>query len=211
MRTPPAPGMWRSYARLRGTPLRELPAFLFDLSREYGPVVEFRVPWRRFYFINDPAVIKELLITHQQHLVKSEGTRAMRALLGEGLVTSEEPLHRRMRRIVQPAFHKERIAGYAQTMRNYAQAWNPPADAFDMHAEMMELTLRIASKTLFGVDAGAHADRVGAALQEVVTVFPEVLGPLGAIKRRLPFPQTRRFRRARRSLDEIVFGLIAQR
>jgi len=203
--------MWRSYARLRGTPLRELPAFLFDLSREYGPVVEFRVPWRRFYFINDPAVIKELLITHQQHLVKSEGTRAMRALLGEGLVTSEEPLHRRMRRIVQPAFHKERIAGYAQTMRNYAQAWNPPADAFDTHAQMMELTLRIASKTLFGVDAGEEAQRVGAALKEVVTIFPDVLGPFGALRRLLPFGPMARFRKARKALDEIVLRIITQR
>jgi cytochrome P450 len=80
-----------------------------------------------------------------------------------------------------------------------------------MHAQMMELTLRIASKTLFGVDAGAQADRVGAALHEVVTIFPDVLGPFGAIKRRLPFPATRRFREARRVLDEIVLDLIAQR
>jgi cytochrome P450 len=95
-------------------------------------------------------------------------------------------------------------------MREYAQAWRPPVGAFDMHAQMMELTLRIASKTLFGVDARTQADRVGAALHEVVTIFPDVLGPFGAIKRRLPFPATRRFRSARRVLDEIVLDLIAQ-
>jgi cytochrome P450 len=116
-----------------------------------------------------------------------------------------------MRRVVQPAFHRERIADYARTMREYARAWQPLAGAFDMHAQMMELTLRIASKTLFGVDAGAQADRVGAALHEVVTIFPDVLGPFGAIKRRLPFPATRRFRKARSVLDEIVLDLIAQR
>jgi cytochrome P450 len=80
-----------------------------------------------------------------------------------------------------------------------------------MHAEMMELTLRIASKTLFGADAGEEADRVGAALHEVIDVFPDVLGPFGAIKRRLPIAPTRRFRRARRVLDEIVLRLVAQR
>jgi cytochrome P450 len=52
---------------------------------------------------------------------------------------------------------------------------------------------------------------VGAALHEVVTIFPDVLGPFGAIKRRLPFPATRRFRKARRVLDEIVLDLIAVR
>jgi cytochrome P450 len=135
----------------------------------------------------------------------------MRELLGEGLVTSEDPLHREMRRVVQPAFHRQRIEGYEQTMRAYAQAWQPPSGVFDMHAEMMELTLRIASTTLFGADAGEEADRVGAALHEVVTIFPDVLGPFGSIKRRLPFGPTRRFREARRVLDEIVLRLIEQR
>ncbi len=211
MREPPGPGMWQTYRRLRNTPLREFPTFLGELQREYGDVAAFRVPWRRFYFLNDPAAIREVLVTQQHAFVKSEGTRAMRELLGEGLVTSEEPLHRRMRRIVQPAFHRERIAGYANVMREYAAQWRAPGGVFDMHAEMMELTLRIASKTLFGVDAGAQAERVGAALHEVVTIFPDVLGPFGAIKRRLPFPSTLRFRKARRVLDEIVLELIAQR
>lgn len=211
MREPPGPGMWQTYRRLRNTPLREFPTFLGELQREYGDVAAFRVPWRRFYFLNDPAAIREVLVTQQHAFVKSEGTRAMRELLGEGLVTSEEPLHRRMRRIVQPAFHRERIAGYANVMREYAAQWRAPDGVFDMHAEMMELTLRIASKTLFGADAGAQADRVGAALHEVVAIFPDVLGPFGAIKRRLPFPSTLRFRKARRVLDEIVLELIAQR
>lgn len=203
--------MWETYSRLRGTPLRHFPVFLAEVEREYGAVSTFRVPWRRFYFLNEPAAIKDVLITHQHDFIKSEGTRAMRELLGQGLVTSEEPLHRKMRRIVQPAFHRERIAGYAQTMREYADAWRPPHGAFDMHAEMMELTLRIASKTLFGADAGEEADRVGAALHEVVTIFPDVLGPFGAIKRRLPWGPNRRFRHARAVLDEIVLRLIVQR
>ena len=211
LKEPPGPKMWETYRRLRGTPLREFPTFLFEVTREYGPVVSFRVPWRRFYFVNDPAAIKDLLIAHQHDLVKSEGTRAMRTLLGAGLVTSEEPLHRRMRRIVQPAFHKQRVAGYAETMRDYAQDWQPPPGEFDMHAEMMELTLRIASKTLFGADAGEEADRVGAALAEVVAIFPEVLGPFGWLRRRLPFGPMARFRKARRVLDEIVLGLVSQR
>jgi cytochrome P450 len=204
--------MWQTYKRLRHTPLREFPVFLMELDRDYGAgIIEFRVPWRRFYFVNDPAAIKEVLVTHQHDFVKSEGTRAMRSLLGEGLVTSEEPMHRATRRIVQPAFHRERIAGYAQTMREYAGAWRPRGGVFDMHAEMMELTLRIASKTLFGVDTGEEADRVAAALHEVVAVFPDVLGPFGSLRRRLPWGPMPRFRRARAILDEIVLRLIAQR
>lgn len=211
MRDAPGPKMLETYRRLRATPLRAFPTYLRDISRTYGDVVTFRVPWRRFYFLNDPQAIRDVLVTHQHKFVKSEGTRAMRALLGQGLVTSEEPLHRAMRRIVQPAFHRSRVAGYMQAMRSYADAWRPPPAQFDMHAQMMELTLRIASATLFGADAGEEADRVGAALHEVVTIFPDVLGPLGFIKRRLPWGPMVQFRKASGVLDRIVLRLIAER
>lgn len=211
LKEPPGPAMWPTFRRLRRTPLREFPVFLFEVSRDYGPVSTFRVPWRRFYFLNDPAAIKDVLVTHQHDFTKSEGTHAMAELLGSGLVTSEEPLHRRMRRIVQPAFHRDRIAGYERTMREYAAAWSAPAGDFDMHAEMMELTLRIASKTLFGVDRGDQSERVAKALHEVIEIFPEILGPFGAIIRKLPFGPQARFRKARRVLDEIVYAIIAER
>lgn len=203
--------MWQTYRRLRNTPLQRFPTYLFDIQAEYGPVVSFRVPWRRFYFLNDPNAIRDVLITHQHDFVKSEGTRALGELLGRGLVTSEEPLHRRMRRIVQPSFHKERIAGYEKTMRAFADAWRAPDGPFDMHAAMTQLTLRIASTTLFGVDAGTEADRVAGALQEVVQAFPNAIGPFARIKRMLPIGATRRFRRSRAVLNDIVMRLIAQR
>ena len=60
LREPPGPGMWETYRRLRNTPLREFPSFLREVSRKYRPVSAFRVPWRRFYFLNDPAAIKDV-------------------------------------------------------------------------------------------------------------------------------------------------------
>ena len=210
-RDPPGPPMWPTVRRLRRTPLREFPTYLFDVRREYGPVCTFRVPWKRFYLLDDPAAIKDVLVTHQHAFVKSEGTRALGEVLGRGLVTSEEPLHRTMRRIVQPAFHRERIAGYADVMERCARAWQPPPGDFDMHAEMMELTLRIATKTLFGVDRSDEADEVARALYDVIQIFPDALGPFGALLRRLPFGPVRQVRRSRAVLDRIVYAIIAQR
>lgn len=211
MREPPGPGMWETYRRLRHTPLRQFPTFLFEMQREYGDVVAFRVPWRRFYFLNDSEAIKDVLITHQHAFIKSEGTRALGELLGQGLVTSEDPLHRRMRRIVQPAFHRERIAGYAQTMRRFAESWRAPDGIFDMHAAMTELTLRVASTTLFGADAGSEAERVSNALKDVVRVFPNAIGPFAWIRRKFPFGAMGRFRDSRQILNDIVMRLIAER
>jgi cytochrome P450 len=135
-------------------------------------------------------------------------------LLGDGLLTSEYPRHRQMRRIVQPAFHRERIAGYARIMeRDAAELAGrlPAGDAFDAHEAMTELTLRIATETLFGSDASDSATLVRDALRLMMNEFPHMLTPFGALRQRLPLPTTRRFWKSRAMLDEIVYGLIAER
>jgi cytochrome P450 len=165
-------------------------------------------------FVNDPALVKDILVTQQHAFSKSLGTRVLRLLLGDGLLTSEDPLHRQMRRIVQPAFHRERIAEYARVMeRDVAEFVEriTPNETFDAHAAMTELTLRIATETLFGSDESDSTRVVAEALQLMMNEFPKMLSPAGAMLARLPLPSTRRFWRARAMLDEIVYGLIARR
>jgi cytochrome P450 len=184
------------------------------MTQRYGNVVAFSLPWRSYVFVNEPALIKDVLVTQQHSFSKSLGTRVLRMLLGDGLLTSEDPLHRRMRRIVQPAFHHERIAEYARVMeRDSADfvARLKPNGAFDAHAAMTELTLRIATETLFGSDESESARAVADALRLMMNEFPYMLMPAGALRRRLPLPGTRRFWRARRMLDHIIYGLIARR
>lgn len=196
-------------------PFPKLPAFLADIARRYGPIVRFRLPSRTFVMLNDPEAIKDVLVTQQHAFHKSEGGRALRWLLGDGLLTSEDPRHRQMRRIVQPAFHRERIEQYAQTMQRFADEWVAQARdgaVIDMSAAMSALTLRIAGETLFGVDAEAEAHDVRNALQDTMEVYPLAIGPLGIIRRRLRFlPATRRFNNARQRLDRILYRLIEER
>ena len=211
----PGPGRGETFLHLGMQPFRRLPTFLADIAERFGPVVRFEIPLRRFLFVNDPQLIKDVLVTQQHAFVKSEGGRALRRLLGNGLLTSEEPQHRQMRRIVQPAFHRERIAAYARSMLAHARRWceeHAAETTIEMHPSMSELTLRIASETLFGVDAGERAHAVRSALRATMESYPSGIGPLGALRARLPFlPTTRRFNDARARLDEIVFGLIAER
>jgi len=200
--------------RLLPVPFRRFPTFLRDMTARYGNVVAFALPWRSYVFVNDPAPIKEILVTQQQAFSKSLGTRVLRLLLGDGLLTSEDPRHRQMRRIVQPAFHRERIAGYARIMERDASEFAArvtPGVAFDAHEAMTELTLRITTETLFGSDASDSAAAVRDALRLMMNEFPHMLTPFGALRQRLPLPNTRRFWKARAMLDEIVFGLIAER
>jgi cytochrome P450 len=210
----PGPGRIETLRGLLPVPFRRFPTFLRETARRYGNVVAFSLPWRSYVFVNEPAIVKEILVTQQHAFSKSLGTRVLRLLLGDGLLTSEDPLHRTMRRIVQPAFHRERLVEYARIMERDADefaAGLDPVREFDAHAAMTALTLRIATETLFGSDESDSAELVGDALRLMMNEFPAMLTPLGALRQRLPLANTRRFWRAHRMLDAIIYGLIARR
>lgn len=210
----PGPSRWTTLRRLFPVPFARFPDFLRDMTARYGNLVAFALPWRSYVFVNEPALIKEILVTQQHAFSKSLGTRVLRLLLGGGLLTSEDPLHRRMRRVVQPAFHRERIAQYLRIMQSDADEFAArlrPELPFDAHAAMTELTLRIATETLFGSDESSAAGLVAQAMRVMMSEFPWMLTPIGALRSRLPFPATRRFWRARSGLDAIIFDLIARR
>jgi cytochrome P450 len=195
-------------------PFRRFPDFLRAITDRYGNIVAFSLPWRSYVFVNEPVLIKDILVTQQHGFSKSLGTRVLRLLLGEGLLTSEDPLHLRMRRLVQPAFHRDRIAEYGRTMERDADDFArglAPGNTFDAHAAMTELTLRIATETLFGSDESESAHVVADALRLMMSQFPAMLTPLGGLRQRLPLPTTRRFWRARNELDGIIYSLIARR
>jgi cytochrome P450 len=210
----PGPSQWTTLRRLFPTPFLHFPSFLAELVEKYGDIAAFSLPWRNYVFINEPALIKDVLVTQQHSFGKSMGTRMLRYLLGDGLLTSEEPLHRQMRRIVQPAFHRARVARYVEMMHEAADdfaASIEPGKTFDVHASITALTLRIASTTLFGSDESDSTQRVSAALHDMMQEFPYVLMPFGQLRRRLPLPSTKRFERAERTLDDIIYGIIARR
>ena len=210
----PGPSRWTTLRGLLPVPFSRFPGFLQGMTACHGHLFAFALPWRSYVFVNEPALVKDILVTQQHAFSKSLGTRVLRLLLGEGLLTSEDPLHRQMRRIVQPAFHRERIAEYARIMERDATQFAErlePDTCFDAHAAMTELTLRIATQTLFGSDESGSAAAVGNALRLMMGEFPYMLTPLSALRQRLPLPNTRRFWRSREMLDEIIYGLIARR
>ncbi len=195
--------------------LSRIPGFLESVAKRYGSVSSWRLPRGRMWFFDDPASIEGLLTAGGYDVVKGRGLRRMRRLLGEGLLTSDEPLHLSQRRLVQPAFHRERIAGYAATMiaatadtANRLRAGETVA----VGALMNRLALRIAAATLFSADVDDDADTIGGAVTEAMEIFPASLSAFGELLDAIPFhPATRRFTRARAQLDAVIYRLIEQR
>jgi cytochrome P450 len=195
--------------------VREPLAFLSGAARAYGDIAYFGGATQKFYLLNHPDYIRDVLVTHNTTFMKGRGLQRAKLLLGEGLLTSEPPLHRRQRRLAQPAFHKQRVGAYGSLMVDYAlrmgrERWQH-GRTLDAAQEMMHLTLAVVGKTLFGTETEAEADEVRAALSAVMVSFRRMLLPFTELLDRLPLPSRRRFERARASLDAIIFRIIEER
>ena len=193
---------------------RDAPGFLLETARTYGDIAFFRLGSQRVYLLNHPDHIRDVLVTRQHDFTKSRMLQRSKVLLGEGLLTSEAPHHTRQRRMVQPAFHRERLAGYGQTMAEYAgrrrEAWQD-GQPLDMDQEMMRLTLAVVAKTLFNADVEAEAAEIGEALTQVLELFRIVNLPFSSLLQKLPVPPTLRFQRAKARLDQTIYRIISER
>lgn len=188
--------------------------FFTHCAREYGDVVGLRFGIYRLALVSDPALIESVLVTNNRQFTKHYALRMNRLLLGDGLLTSEGDFWRRQRRLAQPAFHRQRIAGYGDTMVDFTQrlveTWQD-GETRDLHAEMMALTLQIVAKTLYDADVTDQADEVGRAMAVVMETFVERLDNLIMLPEKVPLPVNRRLQRAVRTLDAIVYRIIEER
>ena len=195
-------------------PGRDPLAFFTNLARTYGEVVYLRMGGEHIYLLSHPRHIRDVLVTHQQSFVKGRGLERAKRLLGNGLLTSEGAAHLRQRRLIQPAFHRDRIASYAAVMTARADragaGWADGAE-IDVAKEMMRLTLAIVGDTLFDADIESKAAEVGAAMTAVMQSFWMLMLPFAPTLERLPIPRLRRGRAARARLDAILYGMIAER
>jgi cytochrome P450 len=196
-------------------------AFLSDTARRYGPVAGFRMLGTHIYIVDDPVLIEEILVRQQHRFVRDTGATLLRELVGDSLVTSEEPQHRIRRRMLQPAFHRAQIALYAVAMvaesARLADALATQPNV-DIAAAMRRLTLAVVGSALFGADLRASADTVAAVLRRVGAkgAFIAPLVALGepllvAYRRRFPNAPSVLFGRERRELARIIAPIVAQR
>jgi cytochrome P450 len=193
-----------------GNPLE----FFSDVARTYGDIASYHIAGEQLFLVNEPQLIKDILVTHHKNFTKSRGLERAKRLLGNGLLTSEGAMHLRQRRLMQPAFHRDRIAAYGRTMVEYAErtrrSWSDGA-TLDVAREMNRLTLSIVGKTLFDKDVESQAAEVGEALTGVIESFWMMLLPFADLLERLPVPKLRRARMARARLDQIIYGMINER
>ena len=156
------------------------------LFRAHGPIVQLAVgsPTRLVstepgvpatVFVCGPELNRALLTNHadfhkcaltgplypQQPL--TERTRPLTRML-TGLFHVNEGAHREQRRLLMPAFHRSRIESYRDeivAVTDELLSEYRPGATRDIKPDMMRLTLRIATATLFGADLGQRGLQIG--------------------------------------------------
>lgn len=210
---PPGPG--------RGIPgvrtarfLADTPGFLLGLQRRYGDAVSFELSGQLFLGLFAPAGVEGVLVRHARSFVKGVGFERMRKVLGEGLLTNEEPVHLRHRRMMQAPFHRDRLDGYAATMARSTAAeldrW-PAGGTVPVGPRMMALTLDIVARTLFGTDAREHAGRIAHSMEIAIDRIERTMLPGLDRLDHVPLPWFRAFPKAADDLAEVAEQLIAAR
>jgi cytochrome P450 len=187
--------------------------FLARCARDYGDFVPLRLGFRPALLVNDPNAVEEVLVHQHRHFVKTPALKVASRVLGRGLLTSEGEFWRRQRRLIQPAFHRRRIAAYGQTMvaetSRLLATWQA-GETRDVALDMMGLTMAIATKTLFGAGVGAEtAQRLAPVLREIGEYLnSRMYSLLFLIPDTVPTPATLRYRRAVRALDAVIYEMI---
>lgn len=193
---------------------RDTLAFLERAKREHGDVAFWQAGPVSFALLSHPDLIKDVLVTRQAKFIKSRGLQRAKRFLGEGLLTVEGDVHRRQRRMSQPAFHRERVASYGTSMVEYAERARDrfrDGERADLSHEMMRLTLAVVGRTLFGSDVDGEADEIDEAFTLIMGQFQRLLMPFSEYLDRLPLPANKRIERAVARLDATIYRMIAER
>jgi len=196
---------------------RDRVGFQIAGARRYPRLAEMRIGLMPFkvVMVNDPALVGEVLVDHADAFHKTPGLSFFaRPLLGRGLLTSEEGVHKRQRRMMAPMFVKQRIATFAEVMAERGERSVErlrDGEVVDFADETMRVTLEIVGKTLFDTEIGGEADAIGDALTACLEYIIDAVQSVVPVPPQVPTPKTIRYKRAVARLDETIFRMIRER
>jgi cytochrome P450 len=211
---PAGPTRW---SRLRAGKLFAVdsPDGLQRNADEFGDRVSFMTPYgyRQFQF-NHPDDIQDLLVGDASRHSRGIVLRRARGILGDGLLTSEDPIHLRQRRLAQPAFHRQRLTSYGDTIvritREMLETWQD-GGSIEAHQQMVRLTLRITSRCLLGTDVQPDIQTFVDSMKTFNDYLPYALLPFAPTLEKLPIGPMPGMKRALAALDGLIYGMIRER
>lgn len=214
---PPGPVQTTPYSLALKFISNPLP-ILVEIVNKYGDISHFKFgPRLHVYLINNPYCIEDILVKHNSSFIKSPGLRLAKRVLGNGLITSEGEMHDVQRRIVQPAFNRDKINPYGKIILEHCFEYidNHWKDGMilNIHKEMTKLSLSIISKILFGSNSLtiSDIDKISNSITAIIEYINKLRMPFLRFIHILPLPSTIKYRQALRGLDSLIYDKILER
>jgi cytochrome P450 len=191
---------------------------LIEIVNNYGDISHFKFgPKLHVYLINNAFHIENILVKHNNNFIKSPGLRLAKRVLGNGLITNEGQMHEHQRRLIQPAFNRNRIKTYGKIISEHSFEYTDgnwkDEMILDIHKEMTKLTLSIISKILFGSDISviSDIDKISDYITTIIEYINKLRLPFLRFIEILPLPLTIKYKHALSGLDNIIYDKINQR
>lgn len=193
--------------------------FLHHSAAQYGPDIQFyQIAFWNVYRLSHPDYNRYILQDNQRNYGKSTlDYDVLRRLSGNGLISNQGESWLRQRRLLQPLFHRRRIAALGEVMvqatTDLLPRWHMLAQnqtVFDVNEAMTALTLDIVARALFSLDVRQNGRLFSEAFHQVNEYFGS-LDPVFAVAPWLPMPRIRRFYRNLAVMNQFIYDIIAQR
>ncbi len=215
---PPGPGARPNIDELRI--LQQGPhEFILAVARQYGGIVRYPVGPLPVYLVTEPDYVRHVLVDNNKGYSKATFQyKLLSSITGQGLLTSDGDFWLKQRRLAQPAFHRQHVAGFTQIMADAIQTMLARWDGFarrgepiDVAAEMMYVSLQIVAKAMFNAELSSQTDNLA---QATLTVLDHIMArarTFGLTPTFLPTAANRRYWRSMKVLDDAVNQTIAER
>jgi cytochrome P450 len=198
----------RRIPEIQGNPL----AFLQRNAAEHGDFIHYPLGLWEVFQLNHPDLIEHVLVTNQRNYSKNTVQyNTLAKITGRGLLTSDGRFWRRQRRMIQPAFHRQKVLGWGETMikatQNMLASWEKVAQAnqpLDIDEEMMAVTLNVVGEALLGLDLQADAGQLTHAVLTMLEYVVYRSQQLVALPLMVPTPRNRRVREGLQLLDNLI-------
>jgi cytochrome P450 len=195
---------------------RDVLALLLRASRRYGDIVRFRLGHHVVHLVNHPEFVEQVLRTRSSNYDKeTRSARSIRNVCGESLLTSNGASWQCQRKLLQPFFHGDSVKRFSHLMLDATlrmlDSWKRLAERgqpVDVAAEMMQVTYGIAAKAFFNAESGPEAQTIERAMEIILPYTFSRLERAINLPGWFPSPRNLSFKKALRSIDEIVYRII---
>jgi cytochrome P450 len=190
--------------------------YLKQARETYGDIYNLNLGISKMLIVNHPRQMQHILVDNAQNYRKGGAMwDAVRAMLGNGLVVSEGSFWLRQRRMMNPQFHRQRLAALNDLMVSAIDealtTWEKSANGsdFNVASAFSELTMKVITRTLFGTGLSTEEmDRVSKAMNYALTYIIQAI-VLNSLPSWMPAPGKKEFEQSIKQIDETVYRIIA--